>query len=79
MRWPKTMVGSGDLWLLRLISGVGLCFDLVGTSERFLYTDHVRYIWSRVIRGPSVKCVWCVDQVFPCRVYINLNHHNSST
>jgi hypothetical protein len=38
---------------------------LLTTHERFLYTDHVRYVWLRAIRGPSMKCVWHVDQVSP--------------
>jgi hypothetical protein len=35
------------------------------TSERLLYADHVRYIWSRDICESSVESVWRVDQVFP--------------
>jgi hypothetical protein len=38
---------------------------LLTTSEMLLYADHVRYVWSSAIRGPSVECVWRVDQVFP--------------
>jgi hypothetical protein len=34
---------------------------LLMTHLRLLYADHVRYIWSRVICGPSVENVWCVD------------------
>jgi hypothetical protein len=34
------------------------------TSERLLYADHVRYVGSRAISGPSVECVWRIDQVF---------------
>jgi hypothetical protein len=45
--------------------------------EKLLYTDRVRYVWSRVIRGPSVKSIWRVGWVFPCRVYIDSNHRNS--
>jgi hypothetical protein len=35
------------------------------THKRLLYADHVRYVWSGAIRGLSVECVWCVDQVSP--------------
>jgi hypothetical protein len=35
--------------------------------------DHVRYIWSRVIRGPSVESVWRVGWIFHYMVYIDLN------
>jgi hypothetical protein len=45
--------------------------------ERLLYMDHMRYVWSRVIHGPSVKSVWLVDRVFPYGVYIDLNHCDS--
>jgi hypothetical protein len=38
MRPPKTMVGSVYLWLLRLLSGVGACFNFVGASERLSRT-----------------------------------------
>jgi hypothetical protein len=37
---------------------------LLMTHERLLYADHMRYVWSRAIRGPNVECVWRVDQVF---------------
>jgi hypothetical protein len=73
MRWPKTTVGPIYLWLPRLLLGVGVCFDLVETSERLLYTDHMRRVWLRAICGLSMESVWCVDQVFPCRVYIDSN------
>jgi hypothetical protein len=45
--------------------------------ERLLYVDYMRYIWSRAIRGLSVESAWRVGQVFPYRVYIDLNHHDS--
>jgi hypothetical protein len=41
-----------------------------------LYVDHVRYIWSRATRRTSIENVWRVGQIFPCRVYINSNHHD---
>jgi hypothetical protein len=34
-----------------------ICSTLLMTHERFLYVDHVRYIWSGTIRGLSVGCV----------------------
>jgi hypothetical protein len=54
-----------------------LCPTLLVTHERLLYADYVRYVWSRVICGPSVESMWHVGQVFPCRVYINLNCRHS--
>jgi hypothetical protein len=42
MRWPKIMVELVCLGLARILLGVGVCFNLVGTSKRFLYVDHVR-------------------------------------
>jgi hypothetical protein len=55
----------------------GIHPNLSVTHERLLDVDHVRYIWSRVIHGPSVESVWCVGRVFPYMVYIDLNHHDS--
>jgi hypothetical protein len=57
----------------RLRGGVGstfswkqcICPTLLTTSERLPYADHMRYVWSRGIRGWRVECVWYVDQVFP--------------
>jgi hypothetical protein len=51
-----------------------LCWWL---HERLLYVDHVRYVWSWTIHGLSVKIMWRVGRVFPCRVYINSNHRDS--
>jgi hypothetical protein len=45
MRWPKTIIGSVDLWLLGLLLCVWACYDLMGTIEMLLYTDHMRYVW----------------------------------
>jgi hypothetical protein len=42
MRPPKMTTGPVCLWLSRLLSGVGVCFDFMGTGERFFYVDHVR-------------------------------------
>jgi hypothetical protein len=50
-----------------------LCWWL---REELLFVDHVRYVWSWSICGLSVGSVWRVGRVFPCRVYIDLNHHD---
>jgi hypothetical protein len=60
----------------RLLPGVGSYFVLVGTSER-LPTWPTGDVWSRTIRESSVKSVWCVDWVFPSRVYIDSNRRDS--
>jgi hypothetical protein len=68
-----------------LRGGVGSTFSreqcirptLLMTRERLLYLDHVAYVWSRVIRGPSVESVWHIGWVFPCRVYIDSNRCDS--
>jgi hypothetical protein len=39
--------------------------------------DHVRYVWSMAICGLSMKNMWCVDRVFPYRVYIVSNRRDS--
>jgi hypothetical protein len=44
---------SGALFL----GSSGIRPTLLGQREKLLYADCVRYIWSRVIHGPSVKCV----------------------
>jgi hypothetical protein len=54
--------------LVGLRGGVGSTFSweqcihptLLMTHERLLYADHVRYIWLRVERGPSMESVWHV-------------------
>jgi hypothetical protein len=56
--------------------GLGACFVLIGTSKR-LPTRTTRDVWSGTIRESSVERVWHIDQVFPCRVYINLNRRDS--
>jgi hypothetical protein len=63
---------SGAL-LLRSSGSVQIYWRL---CERLLYVDHVRYVWSWTIRGPSVKSVWRVSRVFSCRVYIDSNRHD---
>jgi hypothetical protein len=45
--------------------------------ERLLYVDHMRYIWLRATREPSMESVWHVGRAFPCRVYIDSNHRDS--
>jgi hypothetical protein len=50
---------------------------LLMTHERLLYVDHVRYVWSRGIRGLSVESVWHVGRVFSYRVYIDSNRRDS--
>jgi hypothetical protein len=60
----------------RLLLGVGVCFILVGTSER-LPTRTTGDVWSRTIRESSVESMLYVDWVFPYRVYIDSNHRDS--
>jgi hypothetical protein len=42
MKTPKTTAGSVCLWLSRLLSGVGVCFDFVGVNERLPQTGTAR-------------------------------------
>jgi hypothetical protein len=60
----------------KLLPGVGACFVLVGTSER-LPTWTTGDVWSGTIHESSVESVWHVDRVFPCRVYVDSNRHDS--
>jgi hypothetical protein len=76
MRWPKTTTVPVCLRSPRLLPGVGVCFVLVGTSER-LPTWNTWDIGSGTLCKSSVESVWHVDRDFPCRVYINLNRHDS--
>jgi hypothetical protein len=64
---------SGALFL----GGSRIRPNLLATRERLLCVDHVRYVWFGTIRGLSVGCVWHVGQVFPYRVYIDLNRRDS--
>jgi hypothetical protein len=64
MRPPKTTIEPICLWLSRLLSGVGTCFNFVGASER-LSTWTMRDIWSGTIHEWSVENVWHVDRVSP--------------
>jgi hypothetical protein len=68
--------GSVCFWSLRLLLGIEACFVLMGTCER-LPTWTTGDVWSRIIRESSVKSVWRVDLIFPCRMYINLNRRDS--
>jgi hypothetical protein len=52
------------LWLPRLLPGVGVCFVLVGTTER-LPTWTTGDEWSRAIHESSVESVWHVDRDSP--------------
>jgi hypothetical protein len=70
------MAGPVYFWLARLLSGVGAYFDLVETSER-LPVWTTQDVWSGTLHRLSMKSVWCVDQVFPYRVYIDLNRRDS--
>jgi hypothetical protein len=59
--------------LAELRGGVGSTFfksssirsTLLTTRERLLYADRMRYVWLRVIRGPSAESMQRVDQVSP--------------
>jgi hypothetical protein len=68
--------GPVCLWSPRLLLGVGACFLLVGTSERFP-TWTTEDVWSRTICELSVESVRHVDHVFPYRVYIDSNRPDS--
>jgi hypothetical protein len=60
----------------RLLSGVGVCFILVGTSER-LPTQTMGDVWSGTIHKSSMESGGHVDRVFSCRVYIDSNRRDS--
>jgi hypothetical protein len=77
MRSPKTTVRLGDLWVPRLLPGVGSRFNLDGLHERLSRagTDHRKCMCS--ICGLARKAyVSCVSS-FPCSVYIDSNHRDS--
>jgi hypothetical protein len=42
----------------------GIHPNLSMTRERLLYIDRMRYVWSGIIHGLSVGCVWHVSWVF---------------
>jgi hypothetical protein len=69
----------GVLWTVSgalFLGGSGIRPNLSVAQERLLYMDHVRYVWSMAIYGLSMKSVWCIGQLFPCMVYIDLNHRD---
>jgi hypothetical protein len=51
MRPPKMTTGAVCLWLSRLLSGVGACFDFVGASERLSRTGTGRRKRTPGVRG----------------------------
>jgi hypothetical protein len=51
MRPPKTMAVLVCLWLSRLLSSVGVCFDFVGVSERLSRTGTARRKCTLGVRG----------------------------
>jgi hypothetical protein len=51
MRPPKTMAGPVCLWLSRLLSGVGACFNFVGASERLSRMGTARRKRTPGVRG----------------------------
>jgi hypothetical protein len=51
MRPPKTMTRPVYLWLSRLLSGVGVCFDFVGASEMLSRTGTARRKRTPGVRG----------------------------
>jgi hypothetical protein len=44
---------------------------------KICYTCTTCDVWSETMRGSRVESVWHVVHVFPCRLYIDLNHHDS--
>jgi hypothetical protein len=54
----------------------GIRPNLLVTHKMLLYVDHMRYVLSRAIYGPSMKSVWRVIQIFSCMMYIDLNHRD---
>jgi hypothetical protein len=76
MSWPETMAGPVCLWSPRLLPVVGAYFILVGTSER-LPMQTTGDVWSETIHTSGMESVWRVDRVFPYRVYIDSNCHDS--
>jgi hypothetical protein len=65
---------SREFFFLVSSDSVQLCWRL---REGLLYVDRVRYVWSRIIHGLSVKIMWRIGRVFPCMVYIDSNRRNS--
>jgi hypothetical protein len=62
MRCPRMTAVPGDLWVPRLLLGVGAYFDLVRTTQKVTtYEDHPReaYKWCTWTDVGSV-CVVCI-------------------
>jgi hypothetical protein len=51
MRPPKMTPGPVCLWLIRLLSSVGACFNFMGASERLSRTGTVRWKHTPDVRG----------------------------
>jgi hypothetical protein len=85
LAWRETGYGPADrsasvLWIMSgslFLCSSGIRPNLSASYKKLICVDHMRYIWSRVIHGPSVESVWRVDQVFSCKIYIDLNRHDS--
>jgi hypothetical protein len=59
MRPPNMMAGLVCLWLSRLLLGVGIYFDFMGTGERLSYAEHVRCMvrnHTQIKRGGRMTC-----------------------
>jgi hypothetical protein len=68
--------GDGRVSLSLIAKTSSGCRSLFHPSERLL----TRTMWdvrSGTLHKSSVESVWRVDQVFPCRVYINSNCRDS--
>jgi hypothetical protein len=53
---PSLTLNQMHPWSPRLLSGVGICFDLAGTSTRLLYMDHVRCMVEDSARIKRMAC-----------------------
>jgi hypothetical protein len=65
---PKTTVGPVYLWLSRLPSGVGDCFDFVGASERLSHTGTARRKRTSDVRGLEWEAFVTCWSGFPLQV-----------
>jgi hypothetical protein len=71
---------AGVLWIVSkapFLRISGIHPNLLLAHKRLLYVDYVRYVWSMIIHRLSMESVWLVDQVFPCRMYIDSNRRDS--
>jgi hypothetical protein len=71
---------AGVLWIVSgalFLESSRIRLNLLAACERLIYVDHVRYVWSMAIHGLSEESMCRVGQVLPCRVYIDLNCHDS--